>query len=143
MARKLTENEVVTSLGDYLEKNGWEVISKSLGFERGYDLQATKAGKMLAVEAKGACANKEAHNKVRAYFDGGQIKTHFGKALLKVLDIKTVHPDWLVAIAQPDDVLVRKHTEQFLPYLKQIGIIHFWVSVNGVSSDSIAPGITH
>ncbi|MBI3137905.1 MAG: hypothetical protein HYZ15_04905 [Sphingobacteriales bacterium] len=141
MPRKLTENEVVSKLADFLINEGWDVIGKSLGFEKGYDLLITKEGKTLAVEAKGATANKEAYNKVRAYFDGGQIKTHFGKALLKVLEIKTENPAWLVAIAQPDDDLVRKHTEMFLPYLKQIGIIHFWVGEVGVVSE--IPAIEH
>lgn len=127
MPRKLTENEVVTILSEYLEKYGWSISKKSLGFERGYDILAKKGGRILAIEAKGACANKDAHNKKRPHFDAGQIKTHFGKALLKLLEVKTENPEWIVAIAQPDDELVRKYTEKFLPYLNQIGILHFWV----------------
>jgi len=126
---KMTENEVIEKLIAYLEQEGWFVGENyCLGSKHGIDIKAEKAGKILIIEAKGAAASIDASNRAREYFDAGQIKTHFGKAIVQVLQYKSENPDCQYAIAHPDDELIKKHIGKLIPFLKQLDIIHFWVS---------------
>lgn len=76
-------------------------------------------------------AGDNSPTKKRKHFDSGQIKTHFGKAIVKVLDDKHLNPDSTFAIAHPDDLEIRKSIGHLTPFLKTMGIQHFWVSRNG------------
>lgn len=129
---KMTENEVIEKLIIYLEQEGWSVGDNyCFGSKHGIDIKAEKAGKILIIEAKGAAASKDAANRAREYFDAGQIKTHFGKAIVQLLQYKVENPDCQFAIAHPEDELIIKHLGKLIPFLKQLDIIHFWVSPNG------------
>lgn len=128
---KLTEDEIVIILRSHLEKDGWNIESFCLGQERGIDIVASKSSVQLIVEAKGAKASDSSPTKIREHFDSGQIKTHFGKAIVKILEEKYKNPKSELAIAHPDDPDLRKTIGHLLPYLKKIGIKHFWVSANG------------
>jgi hypothetical protein len=90
-----------------------------------------KKGTALYVEVKGARAGDNSPTKRREYFDGGQIKTHFGKAVVKVLDDKYLNPNFKFAIAHPNDQEIKKSIGHLIPFLKQLDIIHFWVSSDG------------
>ena len=70
--------------------------------------------------------------KKREHFDSGQIKTHFGKALVKMLHEKSLNPKAKLAIAHPDDDDIKKAIGHIIPFLKSLGITHFWVSQNQV-----------
>ena len=50
--------------------------------------------------------------KKRPYFDSGQIKDHFGKAIVKVLELKSDNENCDVAIAHPDDESIKKILKQ-------------------------------
>ena len=128
---KLTEDEVVKILIGYLKSHGWTIDSFCLGQTHGKDIVASKANSTLIVEAKGAKASDSSQTKRREYFDSGQIKTHFGKALVKVLDEKHLNPKAKLAIAHPDDTAIRNTIGHLIPFLKTFGIKHFWVSTNG------------
>jgi hypothetical protein len=126
---KLTEDEVIQLLIKHLEKHDWTVGDKyCLGGKHGIDIEASKNGMRMLIEAKGAKASDTAPHKKREKFDSGQIKVHFGKALVKVLHDKIKNPDAIVAIAQPDDADVRRVNGDIVPLLKEMGIKHFWVS---------------
>jgi len=125
---KLTENEVVILMRKHLETKGWKIVSSCLGQERGNDIVASMNGKTLVIEAKGAKASDESSSKRREQFSSGQIKNHFGKALVKILEQMSLHPDFEFGIARPNDRYLRKHTENLVPYLKKLDIKHFWVS---------------
>ena len=130
---KLTEDEVVLSLKQYLESKGWFIGTNfRLGHKHGYDIKATKDEATLIVEAKGAKANDNDYNKTRDQFDSGQIKTHFGKALVKVLEEKCKNPSFQFAIAHPDDEYIRRCIGQLVPFLKALQIKHFWVEKSGI-----------
>ena len=75
MNKKLTEDEVVLALKDWLEKKRWTILSSCLGGKRGIDIHAKKSGVELLVEAKGARGNMP--HATRTKFSKGQIKTHF------------------------------------------------------------------
>jgi len=133
---KLTENETVLLLKEHLEKAGWEIGDKyCLGSKHGIDIEASKGNKNLLVEIKGARAADDAPTKKREHFDSGQIKTHFGKALVKMLEEKAKNPKVSLAIAHPDDIDIRRIIGDITPFLKNLGIKHFWVSKDRVIED--------
>jgi hypothetical protein len=61
-----------------------------------------------------------------------QIKTHFGKALVKMLEEKARNPDASLGIAHPDDADIKWAIGGVTPLLKTLGIKHFWVSQHQV-----------
>ncbi len=128
---KLTEDETVELLIKHLEKDGYNIISFCTGHKRGTDIVAEKNNSKLLVEVKGAKANHNSKIKKRPYFDSGQIKDHFGKAIVKALELKSDNDNCDVAIAHPDDELIKKHLDKSIKHLKKLDIIHFWVSKNG------------
>ena len=128
---KLTEDEIITFLISHLKKNEWTIDSYCLGQNHGNDMVASKSNTKLIVEAKGARAGDNSPTKKREYFDSGQIKTHFGKAIVKVLEEKYLNPKYKHAIAHPDDSDIRKSIGHLIPFLKTLGIKHFWISSNG------------
>ncbi|WP_316805319.1 hypothetical protein [Pedobacter nototheniae] len=128
---KLTEDETVIILAEHLKQNGWIIESFCLGQTRGNDIVASKLNTTLVIEAKGARAGDKSPTKKREYFDCGQIKTHFGKALVKILDEKHRNPQNEFAIAHPDDKNIRKAIGHLKQFLKVLEIKHFWVSANG------------
>ena len=125
---KLTEDETVVILMRYLESKGYEIESFCTGHKRGIDIVAEKEKRKLLIEVKGAKANHNSKIKKRPYFDSGQIKDHFGKAIVKALEMKTDFPDSNIAIAHPDDELIRKHISKSIRHLQRLDIKHFWVS---------------
>lgn len=129
----MTEDDVVILLKRHLENNDWIVGSNyCLGQKRGPDIKARKGNNILIVEAKGAKANDSSPTKKRKYFDTGQIKTHFGKALVKILEMKKNMPDAFFAIAHPDDPDVRRAIGGITTFLKELNIKHFWVARNKI-----------
>ena len=133
---KLTEDQVVQILKAHLESQGWDIGDRfCLGSKRGIDIEACKNGKTLMIEVKGAKASDTAPTKKRKHFDSGQIKTHFGKALVKVLHDKYLNQDSNFAIAHPDDADIRRAIGHLIPFLKALSIRHFWVSPTTVTED--------
>lgn len=128
---KLTEDDVVNFLVKHLKQTGWNIDSYCLGQKHGCDIIASKSEVKLIVEAKGAKAGDNSPTKKREYFDSGQIKTHFGKAIVKILEEKHQNPKFKFAIAHPEDSLIRTTIGHLIPYLKTLGIIHYWVSADG------------
>tara|TARA_B110000240_G_scaffold106263_1_gene119757 strand:- start:1153 stop:1572 length:420 start_codon:yes stop_codon:yes gene_type:complete len=128
---KLTEDETVELLMDFLKSDGYNILDYCKGHTRGIDITAEKNNRKLLIEVKGARANHNSKIKKRLYFDSGQIKDHFGKAIVKSLEMKTDNPDCDVAIAHPDDTSIKKHLDKSIRHLKKFEIIHFWVSKNG------------
>ena len=128
---KLTEDETVELLMIYLKSEGYKILDYCKGHRRGIDITAEKNNRKLLIEVKGARANHNSKIKKRSYFDSGQIKDHFGKAIVKSLEVKSDNPDCDIAIAHPDDELIKKHLDKSIQHLKQLDIIHFWVSKNG------------
>ena len=128
---KLTEDETVTLLATHLQKCGWTVDSFCLGQKHGCDIIASKSKSVLIVEVKGARAGDNSPTKKRDFFNSGQIKTHFGKAIVKILEEKKLNPSNNLAIAHPDDNDIRRAIGHLTPFLKTLGVKHFWVSANG------------
>lgn len=125
--KKLTEDEVVRILSDKLQMEGWKIVNQCFGQTRGNDIEAVKDGRILIVEAKGAKSNDYSPTKKRESFDSGQIKTHFGKAMVKIMTEIEKNPNHLYAIAHPDDELIRKTIGKIIPQLEKLNIKHYWI----------------
>lgn len=125
--KKLTEDEVVSILSNKLEIDGWKIVSQCFGQTKGYDIEAFKNGKTLIIEAKGARSNDYSPTKKRDFFDSGQIKSHFGRALIKIMSEIEKNPNNIYAIAHPDDELIKKTIGKIIPQLENLNIKHYWV----------------
>ena len=128
---KLTEDETVELMMDFLKSDGYKILDYCKGHKRGIDITAERNNRKLLIEVKGARANHNSKIKKRPYFDSGQIKDHFGKAIVKSLEVKSDYPDCDIAIAHPEDDLIKKHINKSVQHLKKLEIFHFWVSKNG------------
>ena len=124
---KLTENQVIDYLCEWLQKNGWSILDKNKGHSRGIDVKAQKDDDTLIVEAKGARGNPKSPVTTRAQFDSGQVKFHLGEAIVKVLEQKHQNPNAIVAIAQPDDPYIKNCLRNAIPEVVKCGIKLFWV----------------
>ncbi|WP_243374634.1 hypothetical protein [Geotalea sp. SG265] len=128
---KMTEDEVVRNLCLWLEAEGWKIRNKCLGHQRGVDVLATKGTETLIVEAKGSMGNSASHLTTRPYFDGKQIKSHFGRAVIRAFEEKYNNPDDIVAIAQPDDPSLINCLSGAIPSVIGAGIKLFWIHPDG------------
>jgi hypothetical protein len=128
---KLTEDRTVELLIEHLKTENYTIESFCLGQKRGYDIVAKKNEKKLIIEVKGAKAHKNSPTKRREYFDSGQIKTHFGKAIVKALETKVKFPTSDIAIAHPNDENIKKAIGELISEINKFGIIHYWVNPNG------------
>ena len=129
---KLTEDRTIKFLIDHLVFNSQEIESYCLGQQRGYDIVAKKNKQFLYIEVKGAKASDNSPTKKRKYFSSGQIKDHFGKAIVKSLETINAIPNAHVAIAHPDDKDIRHCIEESIKLIGRLGIIHLWVSEKAI-----------
>lgn len=133
---KLTENEVILILSNWLLTEGWQLKEPiKLNRQKGIDIFLEKNGMKMIIEAKGAKGNPNDKNVKRSKFNSGQIKTHFGKAIVKALEAKTKYCHSIIAIAHPDDPDIKKALKESLHHIQALGINHFWVS-----SDTVVEG---
>lgn len=129
---KLTEDETIMLLIEHLKQNDWEIVSYCLGQQRGYDVVAlNSSGQKLYIEAKGAKASDDSPTKKRIYFNSGQIKDHFGKAIVKSLETQLEHPNAKVAIAHPHDPDIIKNIGRLASHIGAFGIAHLWIKSSG------------
>ncbi|ORJ53697.1 hypothetical protein [Geothermobacter hydrogeniphilus] len=127
----LTEDEVVLKLTRWLESSGWEIITQCLGHQQGIDILAIKGTQTLIVEAKGAKGSKTSPVTKRDRFTSGQIKTHFGKAIVKCLEERARNIGAEVAIAQPNNPYLRDCLADACAEVTKIGIQLYWVEADG------------
>ncbi|MCX6662802.1 MAG: hypothetical protein NTZ75_00975 [Euryarchaeota archaeon] len=121
------EDDVVNSVKSYLEKDGYKIISFCYAHQHGDDIVAEKDNKYLYVEAKGETSSKPDSNRYGKKFDSSQMRDHVAKAIYKVLELKTQHPNDDVSIAFPDNERYKKLLLNIMPSLKKMGIQIFMV----------------
>lgn len=132
---KLTEDETIEILISHLKQDGWKIVDYCLGQTHGEDIVASKSDTILVVEVKGARAGDNSPQKKREHFKSGQIKSHFGSALVKILGEKYLNPQRKFAIAHPNDEDIKKTIGHLIPFLERLGITHYWVSGDGAVSE--------
>ena len=127
----MTEDETVLALMKHLENNGWNIESYCLGHQRGDDIEASKDNSRMTVEVKGSKANIDSKIKKRDKFDSGQLKTHFGKAILKSYDSILSGDKTIVSIAHPNNDYLKSVLGKYIPIINKSGIRHYWVNSDG------------
>jgi len=132
---KWTEDKTVNVLMEHLKKKHWRIKDFCTGHKRGTDIVAENKCTKMHIEVKGARGSKDSHVTTRKHFSGGQIKTHFGVAIVKALSLKLANPTDRIVIAHPDDSDIRNAIGSMTSLLKDIGIEHFWVNENEFEVD--------
>lgn len=124
---KLTENEVIDYLSKWLKDKGWTILKTAKDHSHGVDIFAQKGKEILVVEAKGSKGNPKSSVTVRQQFTKGQLETHLGKALVKILKERHKRPNATFAIAHPDDDYIHKCLKDIIPEIIKCNIKFFWV----------------
>ena len=129
----LTENDVVNAVSSFLIEQGYTIDQALTTSQQGIDIEATKPdGTRCYVEAKGATSSKQDSSRYGKEFNGNQIKTHIGVALLKSFQTLQLHPASEVVIALPGNDGHRKVIDSMFTPIKTSGIKVFFVN-NGAS----------
>ncbi|WP_297109148.1 hypothetical protein [uncultured Devosia sp.] len=131
------EGNVVRALAQFLSESGWTItgLADTRSKARGVDLEATKAGETLVVEAKGypsshyrdprKAAEKKSTN------PASQAQQWYSHALLKGMRLQNLYPESKVALAFPDFPRYRTLYGETEGGLRQLGIGLFFVRENG------------
>ncbi|HTF28587.1 MAG TPA: hypothetical protein VK625_07065 [Flavitalea sp.] len=127
----ILEDQIIDILMQWLSNDGWIITSFCKGSKRGIDILAKKGTKVFIIEAKGAKGNPEHASTKKDKFNSGQINTHFGMAIIKVLKERNKFPNAQIAIAHPEDEYIRRVLSPIIPHLKKAGIRFLWVNLNG------------
>jgi hypothetical protein len=132
------EGNVVNALAHHLAGRGWKIESQAdtHSKERGVDLQASKQGRMLLVEAKGypskSYRDPRRANEQKSTNPINQAEKWYSHALLKALRLQTAHPHAKVALAFPDFPRYRKLFEETNLGLAKLGIAVLLVNADRV-----------
>lgn len=129
----LTENDVTRLLAEYLNSNGYKVISQLTTNQKGFDIIAESSeGKKLYVEVKGETSANKKSKRYGQNFTGNQIWNHGAVALFTTLRSmnKPEHKDADFALAFPMNhepmMLVIKNS------IDKLGVKVYFVSENEV-----------
>jgi hypothetical protein len=93
------EGNVVEALAKQLERDGWTIVTKANTHskERGVDIHAERAGRVLLIEAKGFPSrfyrNPERASETKPTNPTNQAQQWYSHALLKAMRLQTKHPD--------------------------------------------------
>jgi hypothetical protein len=102
------EGNVVDAVACALASRGWTIESRAdcRSKERGPDLRASKAGRVLLVEAKGypstSYRDPRRADERKPTNPTNQAQQWYSHALLKVLRLQNAHPQAKIALALPD-----------------------------------------
>lgn len=131
------EGNVVSALRLHLEREGWSVsrMADTRTKERGLDLEASRDGRVLIVEAKGYPS--------RTYSDPrrvGEVKPTnptlqaghwYARAILAAIRLQAKNPHAVVALALPDFPRYRALIDQTRWGLEKLGIALLTVGEDG------------
>ena len=127
----LMEDFVVESVIKHLESNGFMIKEFAKARNHGIDVHAESDAAKILVEAKGAKGNPSNGPVTRSKFDIGQIRDHFGKAIVKVLELRNIHPQAELWIAHPDTADIRRIVDPLKAHLMALGVKCVYVLPSG------------
>jgi Holliday junction resolvase len=133
--KKYTEDEIVILLKDKLLNNDWNIISYSLGSEKGIDIIAENNKIKLLIEVKGAKGNPKLNTTKNEKFSLSQFNSNLGRAIIKSIKTKLKYPNDIIAIAYPNDEYFKSHFMDIVSFLENIGIYYFLVDEQKVISN--------
>ena len=130
-ADQLTENDVVNSVCQYLESDGFTIKQRLTTLQQGDDIVAARSGEMLYIEAKGATSAREASARFGRRFDSAQVRVHVAEAVYKAVQVisrPTTGFRVRAGIALPANSLHQREVATVSKLLGDLGITIFWVS---------------
>jgi hypothetical protein len=131
------EGNVVEAIASFLVQEGWIIVCKAdtHSKERGVDIQATKDGQTLLLEAKGYPSKNyrdpRRAGEAKPTNPTNQAQQWYSHALLKVMRLQTKHPEAMVALGFPDFPRYRALFEETQVGLAKLGVAMLTVSANG------------
>lgn len=138
IAEKLLEDQIIEVLIQWLQNDGWQIKSFCKGSTKGIDILATKGKKTFIIEAKGAKGNPDHVATKKDKFNSGQLNTHLGVAVIKVLKERNNYPGAEIAIAHPNDQYIKKVLSPVIPDLEKTGIRFLWVDLDGTVTQGMS-----
>ena len=126
MVQVLFEDDVVDAVAEYLTQHGWTIQSVAHALERGDDIDAARGDMRLLVEAKGAGSSKPTSRRYGKPFNGNQVGSHLGVAVVRALRWASTGAV-KATLAFPDNEHHRTQVGAIKPALVRLGIGIFWV----------------
>jgi hypothetical protein len=131
------EGNVVEAIARFLVQDGWTIVGKAdtHSKERGVDIQATRLGQTLLLEAKGYPSKNyrdpRRAGEVKPTNPTNQAQQWYSHALLKVMRLQTKHPDAVVALGLPEFPRYRALFEETRGGLARLGVALLTVRGDG------------
>ncbi|HZR02744.1 MAG TPA: hypothetical protein VFA81_06215 [Burkholderiales bacterium] len=131
------EGNVVEAIVRFLVQAGWTIEAKAdtHSRERGVDIQASRDGRTLLVEAKGYPAktyrDPRRAGEVKPTNPTNQAQQWYSHALLKVMRLQTKYPHALVALGFPDFPRYRALFKDTHGGLAKLGVAMLTVRADG------------
>ncbi len=129
----LYESDVISSVCEYLELQGYEIIQRLSESERGDDIIAIGGdGHRCFIEAKGETSSVKTSRNYGNAFSTQQIRTHVAMAFYRAVQMKETNPDASqIGIALPDNSGHQQQVEKIMRTLALLSIEVFWVTSDG------------
>ncbi|HVB81066.1 MAG TPA: hypothetical protein VNE82_14100 [Candidatus Binataceae bacterium] len=134
------EGNVVEAVAGFLTQNGWTIVCKAdtHSKERGVDIQASRDGRTLLLEAKGYLSKNyrdpRRSGEVKPTNPTNQAQQWYSHALLKVMRLQAKHPEAVVALGFPDFPRYRALFEETRGGLARLGVAMLTVRADGTVS---------
>lgn len=131
------EGNVVEAIASFLAQEGWMIVGKAdtHSKERGVDIQASRNGRMLLLEAKGYPSKNyrdpRRAGEVKPTNPTNQAQQWYSHALLKVMRLQTKHPEAVVALGLPEFPRYRALFEETRAGLAKLGVAMLTVRADG------------
>ncbi len=130
----LTEDEVTEIFSGHLVENGWKIISRAIGRNKGADIVAERNGKILCVEAKGGGSQTEGSVRYGKPFTRLQCQKHTDVAFACLPRMSARYKPDYIGMILPDDLHHVQSVTEILPAIKKLDAGIWLVSLQGVNA---------
>ncbi|MCB1562707.1 MAG: hypothetical protein KDJ75_03955 [Alphaproteobacteria bacterium] len=130
----LTEDEITEIFSDYLTQNGWKIISRATGRNKGADIVAERKGKTLCVEAKGGGSQTKGSVRYGKPFTRLQCQKHTDVAFACLPRMSARYKPDYIGMVLPDDLHHGQSVAEILPAIKKLEAGIWLVSQEGVKA---------
>lgn len=123
VCKMLTKENVVELVRDYLEREGYEIISGNA------DLVAKK-DQLVKVIVNGAVSDASRTSQVGKGYNKNQIKMNIALSVYEIMKLMDHETQFMIAL--PDNKIYSKLAKEVISGLKAFGIILLFVSEQGL-----------
>jgi len=129
----LTEDEITEIFSAYLAKDGWKIISRATGKNKGADIVAEKNGQIFCIEAKGGGSQTEGSKRYGKPFTRLQCQIHTDIAFACLPRMMARYNPAYVGIVLPNDKHYRESVTEILPAIKKLEAGVWLVNKEGIT----------